>query len=85
MKIYAIVFVGVLVAAPALAQETWDLNEGNVAEKAGQLVTWLLGISGGAAWIAATFKDSGILKMLMPLINLIGGNVGAAKNDPAKN
>jgi hypothetical protein len=72
------------IATPALAQQ-WEPSGDDIAGQAGQLVTWLLGVSGAAAWIAAMAKDSGVLRVLMPIINLIGGNVGAAKNDPAAN
>ena len=83
MKARIVFLVVLLFATSASAQ--WEPTGESIATRAGEFVTYILMASGGAAWLAASLKDSGVLKVLMPIINFIGGNVGKAKNNPADN
>ena len=43
-----------------------------------------LAVSGAAAWLSAALKD-GKMGIVGKALNVLGGNVGAASNDPEKN
>lgn len=49
-----------------------------------ELVAYLLTASGGAAWLSTFLSDgrSGtVWRVIMSVVNIVGGNVGKAKND----
>jgi len=84
--IYA-VLAGLTFSGLALAQEVevGSAAGEELASQIGNIVKWILTASGTAAWLAAALKDNGFFKFIMPFINAVGANIGAAKNDPAKN
>lgn len=62
------------------------MEETEIVKTIQEIVGYALGASGAAAWASSALSDGkagGVWRAIMAVVNIIGGNVGKAKNDEA--